>query len=91
MRVESEPAHSGSDCSYVVNSRFRSDWAKQIGPECSWDVKVLSYVKKARRSRGAHAKSSATSQAPKAPCNGLLETVARWLRQRSSLEYAWWT
>ena len=67
MRVESEPAHSGSDCSYVVNSRFRSDWAKQIGPECSWDVKVLSCVKKARRLRGEHAKSSATSQAPQAP------------------------
>ena len=34
---------------YVVNSRFRSDWAKQIGPECSWDVKLLSCVKKGHR------------------------------------------
>ena len=66
-------------------------WAKQIGPECSWDVKVLSCVKKARRLRGEHNKSCATSQAPQAPCNGMLETVARWLRQRSSLVYAWWT
>ena len=76
---------------YVVNKRSRSDWAKQAGPECSWDVKVLSCFKMAGRLRGEHDKSSAASQAPQAPCNGMPEPMARWLRQRSSLEYAWWT
>ena len=62
------------------NWRFGSDWAKQAGPECSWDVKGLTCVKMARRLRGEHAKVSATSQAPQAPCNGMLEPVERWLR-----------
>ena len=68
---------------HVVNRRSRSDWGKQADPECSWDVKMLSCVKMARRLRGEHAKSSATSQAPQASYNGMLELVARRLRQLS--------
>ena len=63
-----------------VAGRGSGCWA---GAECSWDIRVLSYVKMARRLSGEHAKSSATSQAPQAPCNGMLEPVARWLRQWS--------